>query len=65
MYYKKAISYFRPNWLMTWNEITLAGNPTRYVAVNDLIKAVKKRRLGNKENHPKQTEQWRSSNLSK
>jgi hypothetical protein len=51
MYYKKAISYFMPNRLMAWNELSLAGNPTRSVAVNDLIKAVKKlevRKLGKK-----------------
>jgi hypothetical protein len=43
MYYKKAISYFMPNRLMAWNnKLSLAGNPTRYVAVNDLVKAVKK-----------------------
>jgi hypothetical protein len=46
MYYKKVtISYFMPHWLVTWNEITMAGNPTRYVAVNDLIKAVKKKEV--------------------
>jgi hypothetical protein len=45
MYYKKLISYFMPNRLMAWNELTMAGNPTRSVAVNDLIKAVKKKEV--------------------
>jgi hypothetical protein len=46
MYYKKALSYFMPNWLMAWNELSpLAGNPTRSVAANDLIKAVKKKEV--------------------
>jgi hypothetical protein len=45
MYYKKAISYFMPNRLMAWNELTMAGNPTRSVSVNDLIKAVKKKEV--------------------
>jgi hypothetical protein len=45
LYYKKALSYFMPNRLMAWNELSLAGNPTRSVAVNDLIKAVKKKEV--------------------
>jgi hypothetical protein len=45
MYSKKALSYFMPNWLMAWNELSLAGNPTRSVAFNNLIKAVKKKEV--------------------
>ena len=42
-YAKKAISYFMPNKLMQWNEMTdpPVGNPTKSAAVNDLIKLVK------------------------
>jgi hypothetical protein len=36
-YRKKAISSFMPNRLMTWNEISLVGNPTKSVKLNDLI----------------------------
>ena len=42
MYYKKALSYFMPNRLMAWNELTSQGNPTKSVLLNGLIKAVKK-----------------------
>ena len=36
-YRKKAISSFMPNRLMTWNEISLVGNPTKSVKLNNLI----------------------------
>ena len=39
---KKAVSYFMPNKHMHWNVETEAGNPTKSVAVNELIKQVKK-----------------------
>ena len=39
---KKALSFFMPNKLMTWDVIECRGNPTRSAAVNDLIKRVKK-----------------------
>jgi hypothetical protein len=45
MYYKKAISHFMPNTLFPWNVGTGQGNPTRSKAVNDLIKAVKKKEV--------------------
>jgi hypothetical protein len=45
MYYKKALSYFMPNRLMTWKELSLVGNPTRSVFINNLIKAVKKKEV--------------------
>ena len=41
-YAEKAISYFMPNKLMQWNEMTdpPVGNSTKSAAVNDLIKLV-------------------------
>jgi hypothetical protein len=39
---EKAISYFMPNRLMTCNQRTREGNPTRSNIVNELIKRVKK-----------------------
>ena len=47
--YKKEISFFMPNRLIGWNVQTKEGNPTKSVAVNNLIKKVKKlevRKLG-------------------
>ena len=41
-YWKKALSYFMPNRLMTWNVLTSTGNPTRSDELNSLLKAVKK-----------------------
>ena len=40
---KKAISFFMPNKLMTWNEMSdpPMGNPTKSTVVNDLISLVK------------------------
>ncbi len=40
--YKKEISFFMPNILIGWNVQTKQGNPTKSVAVNNLIKKVKK-----------------------
>jgi hypothetical protein len=51
-YYKKAISYFMPNKLMPWNEISREGNPTRSTDVNDLIKAVMKKEVRKQGTHP-------------
>jgi hypothetical protein len=45
MYWKKALSSFMPNRLMVWNEISGVGNPTRSIALNDLIKYVKKKEV--------------------
>ena len=42
LYWKKALSSYMPNRLMTWNVATQQGNPTKSAAVNDLIKKVKK-----------------------
>ena len=50
---KKAVSYFMPNRNAKWNVETETGNPTMSVAVNDLIKVVKKsevRKQGKKSN---------------
>ena len=41
-YWKKAWSYFMPNQITPWNEIAGMGNPTRSIAVNKIIKAMKK-----------------------
>ena len=41
-FYKKALSFYMPNRLMVWNEISNCGNPTRCTLINDLIKRVKK-----------------------
>lgn len=42
-YYKKAISFYMPNRLMGWNELSKVGNPTKSSQLNDLIKYVKKK----------------------
>ena len=39
---KKAISFFMPNRNVPWNVESQSGNPTMSVAVNDLIKRIKK-----------------------
>ena len=44
---KKAISYFMPNRLPTWNVDTQAGNPTKSVSVNNLIKRIKRHEVRN------------------
>ena len=41
-YHKKAISYFMPNNLPTWDDIHSTGNPTKSRAVNTLLKVVEK-----------------------
>jgi hypothetical protein len=45
LFYKKAISHFMPNRLMSWNEVTEMGNPTKSREMNDLIKRVKKEEI--------------------
>ena len=50
---KKAISFFMPNQNAKWNVETQSGNPTMSVAVNQLIKRIKKeevRKRGKKSN---------------
>ena len=42
---KKALSYFMPNRLMVWNELSNVGNPTRCTQLNELIKRVKKQEV--------------------
>ena len=44
-FYKKAISYFMPNRLASWNYLANppCGNPTKSKEVNDLIKAIRKK----------------------
>ena len=44
-FYKKAISYYMPNRLMTWNEIALVGNPTRSAVINNMIKFLKRKEV--------------------
>ena len=46
-FWKKALSFYMPNRLMQWNEIAEVGNPTRCLAVNDLIKSMKKAEVKN------------------
>ena len=41
-HYKKCLSFYMPNKLTPWNVMTRTGNPTRSIAVNELIKRVKK-----------------------
>ncbi len=41
-FFKKAISSFMPNRNVPWNVESNTGNPTMSVAVNDLIKKIKK-----------------------
>ena len=42
---KKAISYFVPNKLVSWNALanSSVGNPTKSIAANSLMKIVKKK----------------------
>ena len=42
---KKAISYFMPNQIMSWNALANSpvGNPTKSIAANSLMKIVKKK----------------------
>ena len=50
---KKTLSWFMPNKGTPWNVESQTGNPTKSVAVNELIKAVKKsevRKQGKKAN---------------
>ena len=50
---KKAVSFFMPNRNAHWNVETATGNPTMSVAVNDLIKRIKRqevRKRGKKSN---------------
>jgi len=44
-YWKTALSFFMPNRLTPWNEISDAGNPTRSRNLNDLIQKVKKKEM--------------------
>ena len=50
---KKAISFFMPNQNVKWNVEAETGNPTMSVAVNNVIKSMKKqevRKLGKRSN---------------
>lgn len=40
-YYKKAVSYFMPLKHENWDELTERGNPTKSMAVLEVVKAVK------------------------
>jgi hypothetical protein len=44
-FWKKAISSFMPNRLMSWNVLNNVGNPTKSIEINDLIKVVKKKEV--------------------
>ena len=44
-FWKKAVSFYMPNQLMQWSEISSTGNPTRSAALNALIKYVKKQEV--------------------
>jgi hypothetical protein len=44
-FYKKSLSFFMPNKLMTWNEVSHQGNPTKSQQVNSLIKRVLKEQV--------------------
>ena len=52
---KKAVSFFMPNKLMSWNELANppVGNPTKSILVDDLIKRVKKKEV-RKQDKPSQ-----------
>jgi hypothetical protein len=48
-FWKKTLSYFIPNNHMTWNDLALAGNPTKSTKVHKLLKVIKRKeaaRLG-------------------
>jgi hypothetical protein len=52
-FFKKAVSSFMPNRNVAWNVESNTGNPTMSVAVNDLLKKIKKaevRKQGKKSN---------------
>jgi hypothetical protein len=40
-YQKKAISFYMPNRLMQWNELSLVGNPTRCTEIGDFIRVLR------------------------
>jgi hypothetical protein len=44
-FYKKAISFFMSNCLITWNSSRMDGNPTKSLEMNGLIKRVKKKEV--------------------
>lgn len=44
-YWKMALSFFMPNRLTAWNQLTGYGNPTRSQRLNDLIKKIKRKEV--------------------
>ena len=44
-YWKQALSFFMPNRLTAWNQLTGYGNPTRSQRLNDLIKKIKRKEV--------------------
>lgn len=42
MHWKKALSYYMPNKNHQWNEMTETGNPTKSVALNEMIRKVRR-----------------------
>jgi hypothetical protein len=40
--YKRSISYFMPNRIPSWDQMSQNGNPTKSTDINDFIKLVKK-----------------------
>jgi hypothetical protein len=45
LYWKKAISFFKPNHHPAWDVPNNSGNPTKSADINDLIKTVKKKEV--------------------
>ena len=65
-FYKKALSFYMPNRMMVWNEISNCGNPPRCTLINDLIKRVKKmevRKQGvpSRARHPMNHEEYKAT----
>jgi hypothetical protein len=42
LFHKKVLSYYMPRKNMQWDDITMMGNPTKSVEVNNLIQIIKK-----------------------
>jgi hypothetical protein len=59
--WKKAISFFMPNKLMPWNQLSQAGNPTRSTELNELIKYMLKKEV-RKQGVPSQADRTMKSN---
>jgi hypothetical protein len=60
---QKALSFFMPNKLMQWNQLSNRGNPTKSIDINKLLTYVKKKRLINKEHHNRREDPLKSVNI--